>query len=160
MVPSPTLINHSPKSTGTIPPYNAMSASHFYNKQWERPNVSIPTHTHGTIPNCGWPIHHKEHAMGKPGLRRVCPGDAYRSRRHTVRWGAPRRPSVSPPRVGRSRRANPPVAVGTLPWDLICIKNQDILYLLVSFPRPGPLISFYNKRVADRLFDTNARSRQ
>ena len=53
-------VNHSTKSARTIPPYNAMSASHFYNKQWERPNVSIPTHTHGTIPNRGWQIHHKE----------------------------------------------------------------------------------------------------
>ena len=53
-------VPHSTKSAGTTPPYNVMSASHIYNKQWERPNVSIPTHTHGTIPNCGWPIHHKE----------------------------------------------------------------------------------------------------
>jgi hypothetical protein len=50
----------SPPHPSPVPPYNAMSASHICNKQWERPNVSIPTHTHGTIPNCGWPIHHKE----------------------------------------------------------------------------------------------------
>jgi len=53
--------------------------------------------------------------MGKPGLRRFCAGNTYRTRRQTVRWGDPVRASATPPRVHEARRAHTPVTVGTPP---------------------------------------------
>ena len=49
----------------------------------------------------------RQPAMGIPGLRRFCPGDAYSSRRHTVRWGAPVRARATPPLAGYASAGTP-----------------------------------------------------
>ena len=70
-------------------------------------------------------------SMGKPGLRRFCPGDAYRTRCQTVRWGAPVRARASPPPVVGCREAQSPVTVGTPPSSLTSVCHRLRLFSFV-----------------------------
>ena len=70
-------------------------------------------------------------SMGKPGLRRFCAGNTYRTRRQTVRWGDPVRASATPPRVHEARRAHTPVTVGTpIIFDFRSVEQSSRAFLV------------------------------